>query len=199
MATSAIVMSDLLPRVRARSAVLVVGGALLTAALAQVEIPLGFTPVPLTLQTFSVLLVGTVLGARLAAASMGLYWAMGLVGLPFYAGGAGGWDAGTGATLGYLVGFVAAAAAVGALAERRQDRSFATSLPAMLLGSAIVYALGSAWLSIELGVPLATGERNAISLGVAPFLVGDAIKAVAAAACTSGAWAAIGGRANRGA
>ncbi|NBP50739.1 MAG: biotin transporter BioY, partial [Actinobacteria bacterium] len=71
--------------------------------------------------------------------------------------------------------------------------------PAMLLGSAIVYALGSAWLSIDLGVPLATGERNAISLGVAPFLVGDAIKAVAAAACTSGAWAAIGGRADRGA
>jgi len=140
-----------------------------------------------------------VLGARLAAASMGLYWAMGLVGLPFYAGGSGGWDAGTGTTLGYLVGFVAAAAAVGALAERRQDRSFATSLPAMLLGSAIVYALGSAWLSIELGLPLATGERNAISLGVAPFLVGDAIKAVAAAACTSGAWAAIGGRADRGA
>ena len=73
MATTAIVMSDLLPRVRARSVVLVVGGALLTAALAQVEIPLGFTPVPLTLQTFSVLLVGATLGARLAAASMGLY------------------------------------------------------------------------------------------------------------------------------
>jgi biotin transport system substrate-specific component len=199
MATTAIVMSDLLPRVRARSVVLVVGGALLTAALAQVEIPLGFTPVPLTLQTFSVLLVGATLGARLAAASMGLSWAMGLGGLPFCAGGTGGWDAGTGATLGYLVGFVAAAAAVGALAERRQDRSFATSLPAMLLGSAIVYAFGSVWLSIDLGVPLATGERNAISLGVAPFLVGDAIKTVIAAACTSAAWAAIGGRADRGA
>lgn len=177
--------------------VVVVAGALLTAALAQVSIPLGFTPVPLTLQTFSVLLVGAVLGARLAAVSMGLYWVMGLVGLPFYAGGEGGWDAGTGATLGYLVGFVVAAAVVGLLAERRHDRSFITSLPAMLLGSAIIYAFGSAWLSVHLDVPLATGDRNAISLGVAPFLVGDAIKTVAAAACTSAAWAALGGRVDR--
>ena len=183
-------------RVRAivRDVLLVVGFALLTAAAAQIEIQLGFTPVPLTGQTFAVLLAGAVLGMRRGALSQLVYWMAGLTGLPFYSGGAGGWKSGTGATLGYLVGFIVAAGAIGYLAEQKQDRNFATSLPAMLLGSTLIYTCGAAWLTTYLNIGFATGETNAIALGVAPFLVGDVIKALLAAACTTGVWAAINKR-----
>ena len=106
------VLADLLPkRVTRTSALtqdvaLVFGFALLTALAAQIEIPLGFTPVPLTGQTFAVLLTGAVLGMRRGALSQLVYWFAGLTGLPFYSGGAGGWKDGTGATLGYLIGFI---------------------------------------------------------------------------------------------
>ena len=194
------VLADLIvqptTRVRAivRDVLLVVGFALLTAAAAQIEIQLGFTPVPLTGQTFAVLLSGTVLGMRRGALSQLVYWMAGLTGLPFYSGGAGGWKSGTGATLGYLVGFIVAAGAIGYLAEKKQDRNFATSLPAMLLGSTLIYSCGAAWLTTYLNIGFATGETNAIALGVAPFLVGDVIKALLAAACTTGVWAAINKR-----
>jgi len=194
------VLADLITqpttRVRAivRDVLLVVGFALLTAAAAQIEIQLGFTPVPLTGQTFAVLLSGAVLGMRRGALSQLVYWMAGLTGLPFYSGGAGGWKSGTGATLGYLVGFIVAAGAIGYLAEKKQDRNFATSLPAMLLGSTLIYSCGAAWLTTYLNIGFATGETNAISLGVAPFLVGDVIKALLAAACTTGVWAAINKR-----
>ena len=194
------VLADLIvqptTRVRAivRDVLLVVGFALLTAAAAQIEIQLGFTPVPLTGQTFAVLLSGAVLGMRRGALSQLVYWMAGLTGLPFYSGGAGGWKSGTGATLGYLVGFIVAAGAIGYLAEKKQDRNFATSLPAMLLGSTLIYTCGAAWLTTYLKIGFATGETNAIALGVAPFLVGDVIKALLAAACTTGVWAAINKR-----
>lgn len=194
------VLADLIvqptTRVRAivRDVLLVVGFALLTAAAAQIEIQLGFTPVPLTGQTFAVLLSGAVLGMRRGALSQLVYWMAGLTGLPFYSGGAGGWKSGTGATLGYLVGFIVAAGAIGYLAEQKQDRNFATSLPAMLLGSTLIYTCGAAWLTTYLNIGFATGETNAIALGVAPFLVGDVIKALLAAACTTGVWAAINKR-----
>ena len=194
------VLADLIvqptTRVRAivRDALLVVGFALLTAAAAQIEIQLGFTPVPLTGQTFAVLLSGAVHGMRRGALSQSVYWMAGLTGLPFYSGGAGGWKSGTGATLGYLVGFIVAAGAIGYLAEKKQDRNFATSLPAMLLGSTLIYTCGAAWLTTYLNIGFATGETNAIALGVAPFLVGDVIKALLAAACTTGVWAAINKR-----
>lgn len=174
-----------------RDAVLVSMAVLFTAASAQISIPLGFTPVPLTLQTFAVLLSGAVLGMRRGALGMGLYWVAGLVGLPFYQGGKGGWSEGTGATMGYLVGFIVAAAVVGMLAERRHDRTFTTSLPAMVMGSAIIYAFGASWLAFHLNIGLAVGDPNAIELGVAPFLVGDALKTLAAAACTSTVWATL--------
>ena len=197
ISSSTQVLADLFPRRDSRSraiaqdAVLVVGFALLTALAAQIEIPLGFTPVPLTGQTFAVLLSGAVLGMRRGSLSQLVYWFAGLVGLPFYSGGAGGWEKGTGATMGYLVGFIVAAGAIGYLAEKKHDRNFATSLPAMLLGSTIIYAFGATWLSIHLNMPLANGDQNAISLGVAPFLVGDLLKALVAAGCTTSVWAAI--------
>lgn len=181
---------DLIDRSRARDAIAVVGFALFTALAAQISIPLGFTPVPITGQTFAVLLAGGVLGARRGALSMGLYVALGAIGLPFYADGDGGWTAATGATAGYLVGFVVAAAVVGLMAERGQDRTLATSLPAFLAGSLVIYAIGASWLAYDLGLPLTAGpgEPSAIAFGVAPFLVGDVAKALLAGAILPAAW-----------
>jgi len=114
-------LADTIPRTRVRDGVFVVGFALLTAGAAQIVIPLGFTPVPITGQTFAVLLAGGVLGAFRGAASQILYVALGAIGLPFYSGGTGGWEVVTEATADYLVGLVVAAFVIGALAERRQD------------------------------------------------------------------------------
>lgn len=181
-------LADLLPASRARSAVLVVAGALLTAVAAQITFHVPWTPVPITGQTFAVLLVGASLGSVRGAASQVLYVALGAAGLPFYAGGDGGWTAATGSTAGYLAGFVVAAYVVGALAERRQDRSFLTSLPAMLAGSAVIYLLGVVWLAHHLGV----AGTEAIELGLTPFVIGDALKLTAAGALLPAAWRVAG-------
>ena len=177
-------LADLLPRVRVRTPALVIGFALLTAVAAQITIPLPWTPVPVTGQTFAVLVAGAALGWRRGAASQLLYVAMGAVGLPFYADGASGWDVLSGATGGYLVGFVIAAALVGALAERRQDRSVLTSVPAMLAGTALIYLLGTTWLAHSLGVD----ATKAMELGLTPFVIGDAVKLAAAGLVLPAAW-----------
>lgn len=187
-------ISNVIPQPRNRSlrvvreVCLISGFALLTAALAQVRIPLGFTPVPVTGQTLAVLLAGATLGAWRGAGSQLLYWLLGMIGLPFYSNGTGGWDVATGPTMGYLVGFIFAAAVVGRLAEYRHDRHVLTSVAAMTMGSMIIYACGATWLAINLGIPLATGEKNAIALGVTPFLVGDVIKMCIAGATTASTW-----------
>jgi biotin transport system substrate-specific component len=190
-----VVLADLVPGLRSRaavrSAVLVVAFALLTAALAQVEIALGFTPVPITGQTLAVLLAGTSLGMSRGAASQLLYWVTGLVGLPFYSGGESGWESGTGATLGYLMGFIVAAGVVGYLAERRHDRQVLSSLSAMALGTVIIYTMGALWLAHDLGVSVAKGEQNALTMGVTPFLVGDLIKMAIAGLVTPAVWATV--------
>jgi biotin transport system substrate-specific component len=173
-----------IPSTKVRDVALVVGFALVTAAAAQVRLPLGFTPVPVTGQTLAVLLAGGVLGWKRGAASQALYVALGAVGLPFYAGGDGGWEAATGSTAGYLVGFVLAAALVGRLAELRQDRAVLTSVPAMLAGSAVIYTAGVWWLARSIGV----SATEAIELGLVPFLVGDLVKLAIAGALLPAAW-----------
>lgn len=188
------VLADLLParrlgvNERVRDAVAVIGFALLTALAAQVKIHLGFTPVPITGQTFAVLLAGGTLGMSRGAASQALYWAMGLIGLPFFAGGDGGWESGTGATMGYLAGFIVASALVGYMAERRADRNVITSLAAMTMGSVVIYAMGALWLAFDLGIPVANGDDSALALGVTPFLAGDVLKVAIASAVTPSAW-----------
>jgi biotin transport system substrate-specific component len=176
-------------RVRAvvRHVALIAGFALVTAALAQWQFRLWFTPVPITGQTLGVLLAGGALGWRDGAASQLLYWVLGLV-LPFYAGGTHGWSQATGATFGYFVGFVVAAAVVGYLAERRQDRNLATSWSAMALGSVIIYVFGAGWLAHSLGVPVASGDSNALSMGVTPYLAGDLVKMLVAGALLPATW-----------
>lgn len=181
-------------RVLSRGAVLravaVVGFALLTAAAAQWRIVLGFTPVPITGQTFAVLLSGAALGMRLGAASQLLYLAMGAVGLPVFTDGGSGVATFTGATGGYLVGFVLAAAAVGKLAERGQDRRFATALTAFIAGTFVIYAAGVVGLVLTTGMTV----EEAILRGVAPFVFGDLIKAAAAGALLPTAWRLLGDR-----
>lgn len=172
------------------AAALIAGFALLTALCAQIRIPLGFTPVPITGQTFAVLLSGAVLGSRMGAASQLLYAVMGAAGLPFYAGREGGWEAATGATAGYLAGFIAAAYAVGYLAEQRQDRRFATSIGAFLTGNLVIYAFGVPWLMYT----QSWGLEEGVTKGLAPFIIGDTIKILLAAAALPAAWKLVGER-----
>lgn len=169
---------------RVVAAVAVVAFAGLTALLAQVRIPLGFTPVPITGQTFAVLLAGASLGARLGGASQLVYLAAGAVGFPVFTGGGGGFEYFTGATVGYLVGFVLAAALVGRLAEGGQDRRVNTAITAFLAGSAVIYAGGAVGLMITANMDLTT----AIAQGVTPFVFGDLLKAVAAGLVLPLAW-----------
>lgn len=171
-------------RSRLMTATLVVGFALLTGLSALWEIPLGFTPVPITGQTFAVLLAGATLGLRAGAASQLLYLAMGAVGLPFYSGGSSGWEVLTGPTVGYLIGFVIAAAVVGRLAQAKADRKVLTAVPAFAFGTLVIYTCG------VIGLVTVTGMNvgEAFTAGVVPFLIGDALKAVAAGLLLPAAW-----------
>ena len=166
-----------------RDVILILVGALFVAALAQVEIPLPFTPVPITGQTFGVLLVGAALGSRRGALSLVSYLSIGIVGLPFFAGGAHGWNIVTGATGGYLIGFVIAAYVVGLLAERGLERSLRTSILPFLVGTVIIYVCGVAWLMLVLG-----SVAKALTAGLLPFLVGDVLKLIAASLVLPAAW-----------
>jgi len=184
---SATLADAVLPRSLVRDVALVVGFAALTAIAAQLTFRLPWTPVPITGQTFAVLATGTVLGWQRGALSQLLYVVVGAVGLPIYAGAAGGWEAATGATGGYLVGFILAAALVGSLSERRQDRQLLTSIPAMLAGSALIYVVGVPWLAAVLDV----SGIKAMELGMVPFLIGDAAKLLLAGGLAPVAWRAV--------
>ena len=192
-----VVLADLVPTPRildnrwVRDITLVAGGALFTALAAQFVVHLGFTPVPLTGQTFAVLTVGSVLGSRRAAASQAVYWLLGMIGLPFYAAGTSGWTKATGSSFGYFIGFIVAAGLIGYIADRRGDRNYVNSFAAMTLGTVVIYIFGALWLAHSINVPLATGDKNAISLGVSPFLVGDLLKMMLAAAVAPLGWAAF--------
>jgi biotin transport system substrate-specific component len=160
-------------------------GALFVALLAQVKVPLPFTPVPLTGQTFAVLLVGATLGSKRGAASLVFYTLLGAFGLPVFAGGAAGMAYLSGATLGYLVGFIVAAYVIGRLAEQGLERSLRTSLVPFLVGTLVIYAFGAGWLAGLFGF------EKALALGVLPFIVGDAIKLILAALALPAAWKLI--------
>lgn len=165
-------------------ALLVVSGAALVAAAAQVRFALPFTPIPITGQTFAVLLVGASLGSVRGVASLVLYVAVGLLGAPVYTGQNGGWEYFSGATGGYLIGFVIAAGLTGYLAERRWDRKISSAVTALLTGNVVIYIFGLAWLA---GVANAGFERT-LELGLYPFVVGDLLKLYVAGALLPTAW-----------
>ncbi|MGO8835228.1 MAG: biotin transporter BioY [Roseiarcus sp.] len=175
------------PRI-ARFAALAIGGALALAVSAKAQV--AFYPVPMTLQTLVVLALGAAFGARLAAATVALYLAEGLMGLQVFAGAAAGPAYMAGPTGGYLVGFLVAAALVGWLAERGWDRSPGWLLAAMALGHLVIFAFGFAWLAGLIG------PEAAWFGGVVPFFAATLVKTLLAWALVAAAWrgvAALGG------
>jgi biotin transport system substrate-specific component len=171
-----------------RDTALVVGGAALTAAGAQVAFTMPWSPVPYTLQTAAVLLAGTALGMRRGLAAMALYVLAGLVGLPVFSDHGSGLAWLLGATGGYLVGFMVAGALVGWLAERGWDRSVPRTALLMIAGNLAIYAIGVPVLAASVGLPPGT----AIEKGALVFLPWDAAKVALAAGLLPLAWRLLG-------
>ena len=175
------VLGDLVATSLVADTVLVVSAAALVGLLAQISIPLGFTPVPVTGQTLGVLLAGSALGWRRAGLAMGLYVAAGVVGVPWFAHHAHGYPS---ATFGYLLGFIVAGAALGWFASRGRDRTVARAAISMVLSEVIIFLFGVTWLKFDLHVPASV----AISLGFTPFVWGEIIKAGVAGVALPSTW-----------
>lgn len=189
-APRAAVLADTLPGSRVRDMLLVAAFAVLVGLAAQVSVPLPFTPVPISGQTFAVLLGGAALGWRRGLAGTLLYLAVGLAGVPWFSEGHGGLAVLQRASFGYVIGFVLAAGLVGALAARGMDRTPLRTAATMILGNVVIYAAGVPWLMAVTGTGLAEG----LALGVVPFLLGDALKIALAAGLLPAAWHLTGRR-----
>ena len=174
------VLADFASRTAIAQIALVVGGAAFVGIAAQIAIPLPFTPVPLTLQTFAVLLVGASLGSLRGALSMVVYLLAGMVGVPWFAEGSSGYSP----SFGYIIGFIVAAFIVGRLAERGATTTALRTAGLMVIGNLAIYAVGVTWLKFAIDADWAT----AMSLGVVPFLIGDAVKIALAAGLLPLAW-----------
>ncbi|MEU0626673.1 biotin transporter BioY [Streptomyces sp. NPDC057575] len=184
------VLADLLPAARHRYAVdtaLVLGGAALTGIAAQIAVPVPGSPVPVTGQTFAALLVGTALGARRGFLSLAVYALVGMAGMPWFSEGTSGMGF---PSFGYVLGMLLAASVVGGLARRGGDRSVLRTAGTMVLGSAIIYAVGVPYLALATGM----SASAAIAAGLVPFLIGDAVKAALAMGALPAAWKLIGRR-----
>jgi biotin transport system substrate-specific component len=178
------VLADAIPGGLARDALLVASGAAFVGLLAQFSIPLPGTPVPLTLGTFAVLLTGAALGPVRGLLSIGIYMAAGMAGVPWFAGQSSGWGF---PSFGYIIGFVLAGALVGWLASRGGDRTPGRTAATMVLGNAVIYAVGLPYLMAATGMDLSSG----LAAGVTPFLIGDGIKILLAAGLLPGAWKVV--------
>jgi len=161
---------------------LVIGGSLFIAASTQLKIFLPFSPVPITGQTFAVLITGALYGARRGGLSVVLYIIMGMSGLRIFALG-GGFSVLLGATGGYLLGFIAAAYVTGLLAERGWDRRIETTILAMVFGNMVIYTFGLLWLCC-----LAGFSRTVLVMGLYPFIIGDLLKIMLAAILLPSGW-----------
>jgi biotin transport system substrate-specific component len=170
-----------------REVLLILTGSLLIAAAAQIKIPLPFSPVPITGQTFAVLLLAALYGSKRGLATVITYLALGVAGMPIFAGAVSGIAPLIGPTGGYLVGFLAAAYLVGLLSERGWDRKPWSTAVSMVIGNAIIYALGVLWLAYYVG------WGNVLSTGVLPFLPGDIIKIGLATILLPAGWKLIRG------
>jgi biotin transport system substrate-specific component len=179
-----LVLADLVPGALVRDVALIGAGAVLTGLAAQVSVHTWLSPVPFTLQTLAVLVTGAALGSVRGVLSMALYMVAGGAGLPWFASHAHGWG---GPTFGYIVGFVVAAGVVGELARRGNDRHVLSSLGLLAVGSAIVYVIGATWLAHDLHY----SAQTAVSKGVTPFLLTDALKLAVAALVLPGAWTLV--------
>ena len=180
------VLADVIPGARVRDAVLVLSGALLTALFAQISIDVPPSPVPITGQTLAVGLVGATLGMRRGASSLALYLVLGLF-LPFYADGESGWHVVWGASGGYLIGFVFAAAFVGWMAEQGASRSVVLAFVAFVVGQLIIFAFGLAGLKIAVDESWGWTIHNGFSI----FIVGGLLKAAIGAVALPSAWGLV--------
>jgi len=179
-----------------RNILLAVAGSLVVAAAAQVKVP--FWPVPMTLQSMAVLLVGGAYGARLGAATLGLYAVEGAIGLPFFAGGKSGlFDDKLSyflpaSSMGYVAGFILAAGLVGYLAQSGWINSAARMVAAALAGAVVLYVPGllwlGAWAMVTQGFDVATAAQKTLEWGLYPFVYGDAVKALIAGLGLSASW-----------
>ncbi|HTI15222.1 MAG TPA: biotin transporter BioY [Dictyobacter sp.] len=167
-----------------KDGMLVIGGSALLALCSQVIIPLPFTPIPLTLQTFVVLLIGATLGGKRGLLTSLLYLLEGVAGLPVFAAGASGLAHLTGPSAGYLWAMPIVAYVVGILCERGMDRKYSTAVIAMLIGTIIVYICGVSWLSIFTHSSLYVAFLE----GMVPFIPGDLIKIIVAVALLPTTW-----------
>ncbi|GGX85606.1 biotin transporter BioY [Streptomyces anandii] len=185
------VLADLLPSTRisdrVRDVALVAGGAALTGLAAQISVPVPGSPVPVTGQTFAALLVGTSLGAGRGFLALALYALAGTAGVPWFAGGASGAGA---PSFGYILGMLLASTLVGALARRGADRSVWRTAATMVLGEAVIYAVGVPYLALATGM----SASAAVAAGLTPFLIGDALKAALAMGALPTAWKLAGRR-----
>ena len=179
-----LVLADLVPGARVRDVLLVLGGAVFTGVLAQIAIPVAGSPVPVTGQTFAALTVGAALGWQRGAASLGLYMVAGMAGVPWYADGGSGFNF---PSFGYVIGFVFAAALVGALANWGGDRNPLPTIATMVLGNAVIYVFGLAYLMYDLGIDLGA----AWEIGMKNYLLGDALKILLAAGCLPAIWRGV--------
>ncbi len=162
---------------------LVIGGSFVIALCAQLAI--GW-PVPITGQTFAVLMLGALLGSRRGSLCVLTYILEGAVGLPVFAHGRAGFAVLISPTGGYLIGFIAAACIVGLLAEKGWDRRVGTTILAMLVGNIVIYAFGLLWLSLLIGI-----NRTVLTVGLYPFIIGDILKTVLAAILLPTGWKLI--------
>lgn len=184
VSTNAVIVDRWVAKSASKSAALVLGLVGLTATSAQVSIPLPFTPVPLTLQTFAVLVGAAALGAHRAVVAQALYFLLASLGAPILAGGAGGLDKAIGATGGYLIGFIFASFVVGTIAKQGATQRIKSTLVAYFVGSLVIYAFGFSWLAIFTGNSFSWAFVN----GVIPFVIGDLLKALAAGLLLPSAW-----------
>ena len=183
--TAVTLRTALIPRTSVLTdTLLVAGGAVFIALVAQVAFYLPFTPVPVTGLTFGVLVTGAAMGSVRGLLATLLYVLLGVAGAPVYADGSYGVDVLLGVTGGYLVGSVLAAGLTGYLAEKAWDRKVISAVPAMLLGELIIFVVGVGWLMVVLGVGIGEG----LKLGFVPFIIGEVVKLVAAGLLLPGAW-----------
>lgn len=183
--------SRLIPDSWTAHIMLVAAGSALMALSAQFSYQFSFSTVPVTGQTFAVLLIGTLYGSRLGAATVVAYLAEGAAGLPVFAGGHGGIGAIATASGGYLFGFIAAAFIVGLFAERGWDRTRWIALP-MLLANAAIYVPGLIWLHQQfsiVGMPISW--ETTLDYGLWPFIAGDLAKLVAATIAMPAGWSIV--------
>jgi biotin transport system substrate-specific component len=191
LSSQAALIDRVIPRSAINNVGLILSGAVFTAYAAQLVIPMW--PVPITAQTLAVLLVGSVLGATRGAISLIVYFSMGAVGLPVFSAAT---SLSFGPTFGYLIGFIAAAALVGYLSQRGWHRSVVGVLGSFVIANSAIYLFGLPWLAFALGSFGAANDFASVAAaGLAPFILGDVIKMIVAAALLPLAWKFLGKKA----